>query len=140
MAKQSISTLVLTFKASGAVAAYRAVGFGGAQATVQGQKVMGISPRAVASQGISDVNVSGTAVIETGGAFTAGASLIVDSQGRARASTGALAVAAGATPVTSGAANGAAVLVGGDLPEYVFADALEESGGIGEFVEVLLRR
>ena len=58
---------------------------------------------------------------------------------RAIASTGALGVAAGATAVMASAANGA-VLTGADMPEYVFADALEASGAAGNLVEVLLRR
>lgn len=140
MAKQSIALLSLTFLAAGAVIAHRAVGFNGAQATMQGQKVMGVSPRPVDSGQYSDATAAGTAVIETGGPFAAGASLIVDSQGRAIASAGKLAVAAGATPVTSSAANGNTILTGGELPEFVFADALEASGGAGVFVEVLLRR
>ncbi len=140
MAKQSIAILPLTFLASGAVAAHRAVGFNGAQATVQGQKVMGVSPRPVDSGYHSDVTAVGTAVIETGGIFSAGASLIVDSQGRAIASSGKLELAAGATAVTSSAANGNTIFAGGDMPEFVFADALEASGGAGAFVEVLLRR
>lgn len=140
MSRQSIPLLVLTFIASGAVAANRAVGFGGAQATVAGQKVMGISPRAAVDGAASDVVASGTVVVETGGAFSAGASLVVDAQGRAVASTGALAVKAGATAVTSSAASGASILQGADLPEFIFADALEESTGAGKFVEVLLRR
>lgn len=116
MAKQSIPKLVLSFTASGAVSAMRAVAFSGAQATVEGQKVMGVSPRQVAAGRISDAVVSGTTVIETGGAFAVGDGLIVDDEGRAIAATG------------------------GQDPEYEFADALETSGGAGEFVEVLLRR
>lgn len=140
MPKQQAPLQSLTFKASGAVAEYRAIGFNGAQASVQGQKVMGVSPRPVDDAKHSDAIVSGTAVIETGGGFAAGASLIVDNQGRAIAATGALAVKAGATAVTSSAANGSTILQGADLPEFVFADALEISAGAGEFVEVLLRR
>lgn len=140
MGKQSIAILSLTFKAAGAVAAYRAVGFTGAQATVAGQKVMGVSARAAADGTYSDAAVLGTTTIEAGGGFAVGDSLIVDAQGRAVASSGALAVKAGATAMTSTAANGAAVLSGGDLPEFVFADALEVSSGVGQLVEVLLRR
>lgn len=129
----------LTFIASGAVAAFRGVGFDGAQATVQGQKVRGVSPRAVADGEAGDAIVSGTAVMEAGAAFAKGDSLIVDSSGRAIKFTGALKVATGATEVTSSAANGA-ILTGSDLPEYVFADAEEAASGAGVFVEVLLRR
>jgi hypothetical protein len=137
---QSFVLLPLTFKATSAVTAKRAVGFNGAQATVKGQKVLGVSPRDVTNGDYSDVSVAGTEVIEAGGNFNAGDSLIVDNLGRAIAATGKLAIAAGATAVTSSAANGNAILSGSDLPEYVFADALENSGGAGDFVEVLLRR
>lgn len=116
MAKQSIATLVLSFTASSAVSPMRAVTFAGAQASGKGQKVMGVSPRQVASGGLSDAVAGGTTVIETGAAFAAGDSLIVDDQGRAIAASG------------------------GQDPEFEFADALEASGGAGEFVEVLLRR
>lgn len=139
MARQSLPPLILTFTASGAVSPCRAIAFNGAQATLKGQKVLGVSPRAVASGQASDTVVSGTAIIETGGAFTVGASLIADAQGRAVATTGLLSIPAGGTAMTSSAANGA-VLTGGDLPEFVFADALEPSSGAGQFVEVLLRR
>lgn len=115
MAKQCITILSLTFKASGAVPAYRAVGFNGARASVQGQKVLGVSPRPVDDGQYSDAAAVGTAVIETGGAFTAGAGLVVDNQGRAIAEAGA-------------------------EGEFVFADALDASGGAGSFAEVFLRR
>lgn len=142
MANQSTSipVLSLTFRATGSVAANRAIGFAGAQVSVAGAKVKGVSPRSVAVGEYSDVDVLGTTIIETGGAFGIGASLIADAQGRAVAASGALGVAAGEMPVTSGVANGAAALTGADLPEYVFADALEASSGAGQFVEVLLRR
>ncbi|PTM95068.1 capsid cement protein [Mycoplana dimorpha] len=140
MGQQSIPTLSLTYRASGAVSQRRAVGLNGAQASVAGQKVLGVAPRPAADGEHSDATVAGTAVIETGGAFAIGASLVVDTQGRAVASTGKLAIAAGATPVTSTAANGNTVLTGGELPEFVFADALEPSSAAGAFVEVLLRR
>lgn len=137
--RQSHSIYLLTLIASGAVAEHRAVGFDGAQATTQGQKVAGVATTDAEDGAAYAADTIGTTVIETGGVFSAGDSLIVDTQGRAIAATGALAVDAGATQVTSSAANGA-ILVGADLPEYVFADALEASGGAGEFVEVALRR
>ncbi len=122
MSKQQAPLQTLTYKASGAVAAYRGIDFSGAQATIQGQKVMGISQRPADDGKYSDAVVSGTAVVETGGNFVAGDSLIMDAF------------------VTSSAANGATVLQGSDLPEYVFADALDMSTAVGQFVEVLLRR
>jgi len=42
--------------------------------------------------------------------------------------------------VTSSAANGSGVLSGSDLPEYVFADALEPAAAAGAIVEVFLHR
>lgn len=127
-----------TVLAAGAITGYRAVGFDGLQATVQGQKVMGVANRSTAIGAYVDVACIGTAVVEAGAAFAAGAALIVDASGRAIAAS-ALAVGAGAVAMTSSAANGA-VLTGSTLPEYIFADAIRASGGVGEFVEVLLRR
>lgn len=140
MSQQAMSLMALSITAAtAAVTEYRAVDYNGVQATVQGQKVMGVAKRgAVIGDGF-EVAVIGTAVVETGAAFAAGASLIVDAQGRAIASTGSLRVAAGATAVTSTAANGN-ILLGGDTAEYVYADALQASVGAGDKVEVLLRR
>lgn len=141
MSQQAITLLALSIAAApAAVTEYRAVDYTGAQATVQGQKVMGVSKRGALIGDGYDVAVMGTAVVEAGAAFAAGASLIVDVQGRAIASTGKLGIAAGATAVTSTAANGTAILIGGDGPEYVFADALQAATGAGDKVEVLLRR
>lgn len=138
MPKQSIPLLSLMLMASGAVAQFRGVGFSGAQATVQGQKIQGIARTAAADTEKFTADVSGTVIVESGGAFSIGDSLMMDSAGRAIAAS-ALAVASGATPVTSSAANGA-ILVGGDAPQFVFADALEAATGAGQFVEVLMRR
>jgi hypothetical protein len=138
MAKQARSIHSESVMAAGAIAECRAVGFDGLQASVQGQKVMGVANRSAPINTYVDVTCIGTAVIEAGAAFAAGAALIVDATGRAIAAS-ALAVAAGATAMQSTAANGA-VLTGSVLPEYVFADALRAAGGAGEFVEVLLRR
>ncbi len=137
--QQSIALLTLTIAASGAVARARAVGFDGAQATVQGQKVFGVATTDAADGVDMAVTTNGTAVIETGAAVAVGDSLIVDADGRAIPATGDLSVAAGATGVTSSAANGA-ILAGADLPEYVFADAIWDAAGSGEFIEVMLRR
>lgn len=140
MPQQSITTLKLSIAAAGVVAAYRAVGFDGAQATVQGQKIQGVAEYAVAAAGVMlAVGVAGTVIIESGGIINKGDSLIVDAQGRAIVSTGKLGVAAGATAVTSTAANGQ-ILTGGDSPEFVFADALAAATAAGQFIEVLLRR
>lgn len=139
MSQQAHSIYNLTLAASGAVTEYRGVGFDGAQATVQGQKVAGVAKRSAAAGQAFDAAIVGTAVVEAGAAIAVGAALIVDAQGRAIPSTGALTVKAGATAVTSTAANGA-ILQGGDGPEYVFADALQAAAAAGDKIEVLLRR
>lgn len=137
---QAITMLALNVTAAGAVAKRRAVGFNGAQATVKGQKVLGVAHTDAVSGDTLTVDVAGTAIIEAGDAITVGQSLIVDTTGRAIPVTGSLAIVAGAVAVTSAAANGATALSGGDMPEYVFADALEAAGAAGAFIEVLLRR
>ncbi|SIR23017.1 hypothetical protein SAMN05880590_11489 [Rhizobium sp. RU35A] len=136
---QKIAILTLTFKASGAVGAYRAVGFDGAQASVKGQKVLGVSGRDVQSGSYSDADALGTTIVRCGGSFHRGDSLIVDAQGRAVKASGQMALKAGNTPVTSVNANGTTIFEGADLPEYVFADALED-GEFDRLSEVLLRR
>lgn len=137
--KQKHSIFTHTLLAAGAVSEFRAVGFDGAQASVQGQKVAGVATTDAALGDALAVDMLGTTVIETGAAIAVGEALIVDAQGRAIPSSGELNIPAGATSVTSTAANGA-ILAGGELPEYVFADALEAAAGAGEIIEVALRR
>lgn len=139
MGKQSSPLQSFTYVAAGAVLAYRGVRFNGAQASVKGQKILGISQRAAANGEASDAVTSGSTTVEAGAAIASGDSLIMDATGRAIPVTGALAIAAGATGVTSTAANGN-VLIGGDLPEHVFGDALEVAGAAGDLIEVLMRR
>lgn len=138
MATQEAPLLALTMTASGAVSARRLVGYDGAQATVQGQKVVGSAAYDAADGDHFAVNAKGTAIIEIGAAVSVGDELIVDADGKAIPSTGALSVGAGATPVTSSAANGA-ILTGATLPEHVFADALEAGAADGDLIEVLMR-
>lgn len=138
MAQQSAPVLDLTFRASGAVAARRCVTFAGAQATVAGSKIAGVARTLAANGEAFAVAVVGTVVVETGAEVAVGDGLAVDSQGRA-VPAGAVTVAAGGTAVTSSAANGA-ILAGGELPQFVFADAMEAAPGAGKMIEVLLRR
>ena len=134
--------------ADGAVTAHRAVGFDGAQATVAGQKVLGVAQVDAIDGEYFAATSMGLAWIESGGAIAKGDALRVDNQGRAVAAA-ALAVAnptvdAGAVAVTSSAANGAIVtqgaITGGYLPQFVLGDALDAADGAGEFIRVLLRR
>jgi len=140
MSQQSIAILSHSFPvASAAVTEGRAVDYAGVQATTQGQKVLGIAKRGCLAGDGFEATIMGTVVAEAGAAFAAGASLIVDNQGRLIASTGKLGLAAGATAVTSSAANGQ-ILTGGDPAEWVCADALQAATAAGDKVEVLLRR
>lgn len=140
MTKQNISILELSLIAAGVITQYRGVGFDGNQATVQGQKIMGIAKFAVPAAG-DDATLwcKGTAVCEAGAAINVGDSLIMDAEGRVIPSTSKLKIAAGAVAVTSVAANGLTDIVGGDSPEQVIGDAMQAAAAAGAFIEVLLR-
>lgn len=147
MSLQALSILSLSVAASGAITKYRGVGYDGAQATVAGQKIMGIAETNQVDTVPVTLTVKGTAIVEAGAAINAGDALAMDNQGRAVPAS-ALAVAnptvnAGAVAVTSSAANGGIVtqgaISGGVLPQYVFGNALQAAAGAGSFVEVLLR-
>ena len=157
--KQAITILPLSINASGAVTIYRGVGYGGAQATVAGQAVLGFANETGVDGKALLVNVLGTMLAEAGGSFNPGDPLTVDSSGRvvlAAALAAAapvvdatkLAVASGSTPVASSAANGAIitaatgflaapVLSGGVPPSTVCGRALTASTGAGQVVEIL---
>jgi len=126
-----------TLRASGAVSKCRGVGYDGAQATVQGQKVLGVSVTDAAAGALFAATCIGTAIIESGAVIAKGDALIVDALGRAIPAS-PLGVVAGAVAMTSSAANGA-VLSGATLPDFVFADALEAADVSGRFIEIKLR-
>lgn len=137
---QSYDLMSLRGLSAGAIARGRGVTFADAQANAAGAKIKGIAQHATTAAGQDvAVTICGTAIVEAGAAITLGASLTMDAQGRAVPAV-ALAVAAGATAMTSAAANGAAALAGGDAPQFVFGDALQAAAAAGVFIEVLLRR
>ena len=150
MSQQAISVLSLPIIASGAVAEYRGVGFNGAQATVVGQKVLGIAEFGVATGLMVRVARLGTAVAEAGAAIAIGAALAMDASGRVvtaatiAATVGSLAITAGAVAVTSSAVNGAGTvtgaptITGGDPPVYIVGYAMQAAGAAGEFIEIAL--
>lgn len=113
MSRQAISLLDLTARASGAVTIHRCVGYDGAQATVQGQKALGVARYAAPDGGDVAVTTHGTAIVETGAAVAVGDDLTPDAQGRAIPATGPA--------------------------DAVFADALQAAGAAGRFIEVKLR-
>lgn len=143
MSQQSRSILALSVLAAGAITTRRFVGFDGNQASVQGQKVAGVSRETIAAAGeYTSVDVAGTAVVETGGALNPGDTVISDNQGRAIVNSGALKIAAGAVAVTSAAANGTADITGSDTPEFICGRVApgQSSTGAGQFVEIILGR
>jgi hypothetical protein len=134
---QNISILTLTLVATALISRYRGVGFDGAQATVQGQKVAGFARHDAAIGESVPVDSKGTLVAETGAPVAVGDTLIVDAQGRVIPGA-PLAVQAGGVAVTSTAANGE-ILEGAALPDFAVGEALESAAGAGEFIEILAR-
>ncbi len=108
--QQNLALLTLTAALTGTVAANRFVTAAGAQAGADAN-TLGVCRVAGVSGDKAPVDVIGTAVIESGAAFSAGATLKTDSSGR------------GITWVTSGGK---------------VALALEAATAAGQFVEVLL--
>lgn len=137
MSRQSVSLLAIAITAAAAIAAHRAVGYDNETCGTAGEKVKGVANAAIASGDQGALDVIGTTIIETGDAIAEGDDLATDAQGRAIPAS-ALAVAAGATGVTSSAANGA-IFTGGSLPQHVFASALQGASGAGAFIEIRLR-
>lgn len=110
MSRQSIPILTLSAVAAGTIAASRFVTPAGAQAGADANTLGVCRQDAVVNDKIT-VDVLGTATVESGAAFSAGASLKSDASGRA------------ITWATSGAK---------------VAIALEAAGASGQMVEVLL--
>lgn len=158
MSQQAISLLDLSCLASAAVAQYRGVDFNDVQIAAAGAKIKGIAKRPAAAGEPFECTSYGTATCEAGAAITKGQALTMDASGRVVPATaltaaapgvGTLAITAGATAVTSSAANGAGTITGaptagalsgGDLPQFIVGHALEAAGAAGAFIEVLLSR
>jgi hypothetical protein len=115
------------------------VGFDGAQIAAAGGKPLGSALTPAASGQDVTVTSCGTAICEAGAAIALGAAVAMDAQGRV-VTAAALAVAAGATAMTSAAANGANAITGGEPPQFVVGDARQAATAAGQFIEVLLRR
>lgn len=107
------------------------------QASAAGQRVLGIAARGAAIGERFEVIAQGSAVCEAGAALSAGARVMSDASGRVIAAT-AIAVKAGATGVTSTAANGSALLDGAEPPLYAFGIALQDAAAAGDLIEVLI--
>ncbi len=136
MGTQAVELLSLSFNATAAVTAYRGVDDNGVQIAVQGQLCAGIAKRPAAIGDAFEAAAIGTATCEAGAPIAKGQRLQMDNQGRVIPADAA-SIAAGATAVTSTAANGA-ILAGGYLPEAVIGRALEAAAAAGDFIEVFL--
>lgn len=112
---QSRSLHTETIVAAGTIAACRAVGFDNLQASVPGQKVLGVATMPATAGKMTGVDVIGTTVIHSGSAVSRGDDLVVDAEGRA-------------------------ITAPGDAGEVVFATALRPATGPDQPIEVLLRR
>ena len=146
MTQQARDLFNLSVLATGAIAYARAVNvaattapgaIGGVQATVAGQKVIGIARRAAALGAYTDITSLGTAICEAGAAIALGARVQCDASGRVITAT-ALTIATGAVAVTSAAVNGAGTIAGGDAPQFVFGTALQAAAAAGDLIEVLI--
>lgn len=135
---QHVPILSLSITATGTIARGRGVTFAGAQASAVGQKIVGIAQHDAVAGEMVAVTVCGTAICESGSALAVGNTVAVDAQGRMIVGA-IMSVNAGATQVTSTAANGA-ILTGADSPIFAVGDVLQAAGAAGQFVEILLRR
>lgn len=80
----------------------------------------------------------GIVVVTAGGNLAYGDRVVSDANGKAVAAS-ALAIAAGATPVTSTAANGSAIFTGGYPPQFVIGICVSNQASVsGDDVEVLM--
>jgi len=140
MGQQARDMFNLSFpSATAAITQFRGVDFSGVPIAVAGAKCAGIAKRSAAIGQPFEAVTLGTAICEAGAAITVGQPLAMDATGRVVPAT-ALQIAAGATAVTSAAANGATDLTGGIPPQWVVGDALEAAAAAGAFIEVLLSR
>lgn len=136
--QQPVLTLTAKNGSGSTIPAHRFITAGSALCGALG-KAIGVSEYAAADGKEMAVIAMGVAVVETGGAFSAGARIASDSTGRAIGATAfSVAVPSGGTDVTSDAAQPNLVEAGGFLPQAINGTALETSGGAGEFVRVLL--
>lgn len=137
MGESYTPSLVRTVKAAGAFTKRRFIGFDKLQITAAGAAAMGVAQQDAALNELTPVTILGTAIVEAGGAVSLGVYVTSDAQGRAIAAAN-LAVAAGATAVTSTAANGSSILTGSVTPEKINGIAMEAASAPGDLIEVLL--
>lgn len=115
---------------------HRFIGFDG-NLCAANAKARGVSAADTKSGQMCPLNISGEVLVESGGAITAGAALASDANGKAVTATAfSVTVPAGATAVTSDAAQPNLVEAGGYLPQAVNGYAVDAASGAGEFIRV----
>ena len=138
MSQQAKSLLSLSVPTTGLLTQYRGVTYAGATVAAAGAKSIGVAERSTTVIGeIGLVTAKGTAIAEAGAAIGIGVAVTYDAVGRVVAAT-QLQINAGATAVTSSAANGAGTIIGGDLPQFIVGTALQAAGAAGDLIEILL--
>ena len=138
MPKTWKGAVVETVLAAGNLPKGRFVGFDG-NLCAQDAKALGVCLADTDQGKYAPVLLDGIAIVETGGAVNQGDAVASDAQGRAvTASAFSVSVPAGATNVTSTAAQPDLVEAGGVLPQAVNGYALDSASGAGEFIRVKL--
>ena len=115
----------------------RFVGFDGNLCAADA-KALGVSDADTKLGQQCPVATHGILLVETGGAVNVGDDVASDATGRAVAATPfSVTVPAGATPVTSDAAQPDLVEAGGVLPQAINGTALDAAAGPGEIIRIL---
>lgn len=120
----------------------RFIGFDGNYCAANA-KSLGVSQTDIEQNQQCPVTVTGIALIESGGAISAGNALVSGTNGVALAATSlsiAVSVPEGSTPVTSDAAqpNLAETIAGSVTPQAINGYALDAASGAGEIIRVLV--
>lgn len=102
-------------------------------------KARGVSAADTKNGQMCPINFSGEVLIESGGVVAASNPLASDANGKAVAATAfSVLVPAGATAVTSTAAQPDLTEAGGYLPQALNGYAIDAASGAGEFIRVRL--
>lgn len=135
MSQQYKPVMEDTFRASGGVSPHRFVGYDGAHCGA-GKKAAGASRYGADDTKLGNMVVIGTAVVEAGGAFSAGDPLTSDASGKAvLAADLSVELAAGSDSTD---VDGAHTFAGGVLPVAINGYAKQDSSGDGVKVEIKL--
>lgn len=117
---------------------HRFIGFDGYLCAADA-KARGVSAVDTKIGQMCPINISGEVLVESGGAITAGAAVASNAIGQAVAATAfSVTVPAGATTVSSDAAQPDLVEAGGYLPQAVNGYAIDAASGAGELIRVRL--